>query len=99
MMICGENNQHVYGGYGKEMDPSSDVNDTDEDESNISIVQEPFDKPSLENLIMDVSKSECNIVNETSLQSDSSNVTMELNYYDHIKPSVNVKDASYFNIF
>ena len=22
-----------------------------------------------------------------------------MNYYDHIKPSVNIKDASYFNIF
>ena len=32
MMICGENNQHVYGGYGKDMAPSLDVNDTDEDE-------------------------------------------------------------------
>ena len=32
-------------------------------------------------------------------QSDSSNVTTELNYDDHIKPSANVKEASYFNIF
>ena len=30
--------------------------------------------------------------------SDSSNVTTELNYDDHIKPSVNVKDARHFNI-
>ena len=48
---------------------------------------------------MEGSKSECNIVNETSSQSDSSNVTTELNYDDHIKPSENVKEASYFNIF
>ena len=48
---------------------------------------------------MDVSESECNIVNETLLQSNSSNVTTELNYDDCIKPSGNVKDASYFNIF
>ena len=31
MMRCGENNHHVHGGYGKEMAPSSDINDTDED--------------------------------------------------------------------
>ena len=48
---------------------------------------------------MDRGESECNIVNETSSQSDSSNVTTELNYDDHIKPSANVKEASYFNIF
>ena len=85
------------------MAPSSNVNDTDEDkdkdESNNSIVHDLFDEPSVENLIMEESKSECNIVNETSSHSDSSNVTTELNYYDHIKPSANVKEASYFNIF
>ena len=52
---------------------------------------------------MDVNESECNIVNETSSQSDSSdiptNVITELNYDDHIEPSANVKEASYFNIF
>ena len=48
---------------------------------------------------MEESESECNIVNETSSQSDSSNVTSELNYDDHIKTSANVKEASYFNIF
>ena len=58
-----------------------------------------FDEPSAENLIIEESESECNIVNETSSQSDSSNVTTELNYDDHIKPSSNVKEASYFNIF
>ena len=57
MMKCGENNHHVHYGYEKEMAPSSDVNDTDEDESNNSIVHEPFDKPSSENLFMDVSES------------------------------------------
>ena len=70
------------------MAPSSDVNVTDEDGSNNSIVHKPFDEPSLENLIMDVSESECNIVNETSSQSNSSdvptNVISELNYDDHI---------------
>ena len=31
MMRSGENNHHVHDGYEKEMDPSSDVKDTDED--------------------------------------------------------------------
>ena len=61
MMRCGENKHHVHGGYGKDMAPSSDVNytdkDTDEDESKNSIVHDHFDKPSLENLVMEVSKS------------------------------------------
>ena len=60
---------------------------------NKSIVHDPFDEPSLENLIMEESESECNIVNETSSQFDSSKVTTELNYDDHIKPSSNVKEA------
>ena len=85
------------------MAPSSDVNDTDEDkdedESNNSIVHNLFDEPSTENIIIDESESECNIVNETLSQSDSSNVTTELNHDDHIKPSSNVKEAIYFNIF
>ena len=85
------------------MAPSSDVNDRNEDESNNSIVHEPFDEPSSENLIMDASESECKIINETSSQSNSSevptNVILELNYDDHIEPSANVKEASYFNIF
>ena len=61
MMRSGENNHHVHDGYGKDMAPSSGVNDTDEDtdedESNNSIVHDPFDEPSSENLIMDVSES------------------------------------------
>ena len=81
------------------MAPSSDVNDTDEDKSNNSIVHEPFDKPSSENLIMDVRESECKIANETSSQSNSSdvptNAITELNYDDHIEPSASVKEASY----
>ena len=103
MMRCGDNNHHVHDGYEKEMAPSLNVNDTDEDESKNSIVHEPFDKPSSENLFMDVSESECNIVSETSSQSDSSdgptNVILELNYDDHIEPSASVKETSYFNIF
>ena len=57
MMRCGENNHHVHDCYEKEMDPSQDVNDTDEEESKNSIVKEPFDEPSSENLSMDVSES------------------------------------------
>ena len=59
-MRCGEDNHNVHGmhdGYEEEMAPSSDVNDTDEDESNKSIVHEPFQKTSSEDLSMDVSKS------------------------------------------
>ena len=85
------------------MAPSSEVNDTDkdkdEDESNNSIVNDLFDKPSAENLIIEGSEFECNIANETLSQSNSSNVTTELNYDDHIKPSASVKEARYFNIF
>ena len=66
-------------------------------------MHEPFDEPSSENLFIDVSKSECNIVNETLSQSNSSdvptNVITELNCDEHIEPSVSVKEASYFNIF
>ena len=99
MMRCGENNHHVHDRYEEEMAPSSDVNDTDEDESNNSIVHKPFHKPSSEDLIMDVSESECNIVNENPSHSDSSdvltNVLTELNYDDHIEPSASFKEASF----
>ena len=44
MMRSGEKNHHVHDGYGKEMAPSLDVNDMDEDkdkdESNNSIVHD-----------------------------------------------------------
>ena len=89
MMRSGENNHHVHDGYGEEMDPSSDVKDTnedkDEDKSNYSIARS-FEKPSAEN---QESESDCNIFNATT----------ELNYDEHIKPSANVIEASYFNIF
>ena len=49
MMRCGEDNHHMHAGYEEEMFPSSDVNDTDEDESNNSIVHKTFHKPSSEN--------------------------------------------------
>ena len=52
---------------------------------------------------MDVSESECNIVNETLSQNDSSDVPTkvitELKYDEHIEPSVSFKGASYFKIF
>ena len=67
-MRCIENNHNVHDvhkGYEEDIAPSSDVNDTDKDESNNSIAHEPFQKPSSENLSMDISESECNIVNET----------------------------------
>ena len=56
------------------MDLSLDVNDTDEDESNNSIMHEPFHKPSSENIYIYVSESECNIVNKNLSQNDSSDV-------------------------
>ena len=61
MMRYGENNHHVHDGYGKDMAPPLEVNDTDEDkeedESNNSIMHDLFDEPSSENLVMEVSKS------------------------------------------
>ena len=73
------------------MAPSLDINDTDKEESNNPIVHEPFHKPSLENIYIDVNKSECNSDVPT-------NVITEFKYKQHIEPSVSVKGASYFNI-
>ena len=60
-------------------------------------------EPVLENLCMDVSESECNIVHKTLSQNNSSdvptNVILELKYDEHIEPSVIDKVSSYFNIF
>ena len=61
MLRPDEYNQHVHGGYAEDTARSSNVNDTDKDESKEIIVQEPLP----ENLSMDVRKSECNIVHET----------------------------------
>ena len=73
-MRSGENNHHMHDSYGKVMDLSSDVKDTDEDKdkdkSNNSIARS-FDKPSAENL---ESESDCNIVNANT----------ELNCDEHI---------------
>ena len=52
---------------------------------------------------MDVSESECNIINGTLSQNNSTDVTTnvitELKYDEHIEPSVRDKGSSYFNIF
>ena len=52
---------------------------------------------------MDVSESECNIVHETLLQNNSSDVPTngitELKYEEQIEPSVSDKGSSYSNIF
>ena len=47
-MRYGENNHHVHDGYEEEMAPSSDIIDTDEEESKNSIVHEPQDQNKLE---------------------------------------------------
>ena len=78
ILRCGEDNQHVHGGYAEDNAPSLNVNDTDKDESEEYIVHEPFDEPSSENLSMDVSESECNIVNETLSRNNSSDVSTNL---------------------
>ena len=70
MLRCGEENQHVHGGYAEETNPSSKINDTDKDKSKEFIVH----KPVSENLSMDVSESECNIFHENLLQNNSSDV-------------------------
>ena len=49
MLRSDEYNQHVHGGYAEETDPSSNVNDTNKDESKEFIVNEPVS----ENLSMD----------------------------------------------
>ena len=96
-------NHNVNNGYEEEMAPSSDINDTDKDKSDNFIVHKPFHKPSSKNIYLDVSESECNIVNKNLSQNDSSdvptNVITELKYDEHIEPSASVKGASYFNIF
>ena len=71
MLRCGKDNQHVNGGYTEDTSLASNVNDTDKDESKEFIVHEPVS----ENLYMDVSESECDIVNKTLLQNNSSDVT------------------------
>ena len=78
----------MHNGYEEDMAPPLDVNDTDEDKSNNSIVHEPFQKPSSENLSMDVSESECSIVNETLSHNDSSDVLTILRQHEDRKSVV-----------
>ena len=92
MMRSGDHKQHVHNNCEKETASSSDVTntnedieDTDKDESNHSIARS-FDEPSSEN---QDSVSDHNYVNATT----------ELNNEGDIKPSANVKEVSYFNIF
>ena len=89
----------MHGGYAEETAPSSNVNDTDEEESKEITVHEPLSK----NLSMDVSESECNIIHETLSQNNSSDVPTnditESKYNEHIEPSVSDKGSSYFKIF
>ena len=58
MMRSDGHNQHVHGSYAEETAPSSNINDTDKDESKEIIVHRTLS----EDLSMDVSESECNIV-------------------------------------
>ena len=74
----------MHGSYAEETAPSSNVNVTDEEESKEIIVHETLS----ENISMNVSESECNIVNKTLWQNNSSdvrtNVITELKYDEHI---------------
>ena len=89
----------MHGSYAEETAPSSNINDTDEDESKEIIMHEYLS----ENQSMDVSESECNIVHKTLSQNNSSdvpaNVIMELKDNDHKEPLVIKKGTSYFKIF
>ena len=69
-MRSDEHNWPVHGSYVEETALLSNVNFTDEDESKEIIVQENLP----ENQSMGVSESECNIVHETLLQNNSSDV-------------------------
>ena len=66
MLRSDEDNQHMHGGYAEDTAQSANVKDTDEDESKEIIVH----KPLLENLSMDVSKSDFNIVHKTLSQNN-----------------------------
>ena len=66
MLRSDGDNQHVHGGYAEETSPSLNVKDTYEDESKEIIMHKNLS----ENLSMEVSESECNIVNETLLHNN-----------------------------
>ena len=76
MMRSDEHNRHVHGSYAEETAPSSNVNDTDEDESKEIIMHETLS----ENLSIDVSESECNNkFHENLSQNNSSDVPTNVN--------------------
>ena len=99
MLKSDEYNRHVHGGYAEETAPLSNVNDTDKEKSKEIIVHENL----LENLYMDVSKSECNIVHETLSQNNSSDVPTNaitvLKDNEYKEHSVIDNGSSYFNMF
>ena len=70
MMRSDEHNRHVHGSCAEETSPSANINITDEENSKEIIVYETLS----DNLSMDVSKSECNIVHVTLYQNNSSDV-------------------------
>ena len=54
MMRSGENNHHVHDRYEKDMAPSSDIKDTDEDrdeDKSNNLIAQSFDEPSADNLM------------------------------------------------
>ena len=77
MMRCVENNHHKHDGYEEDMAPSSDMNDTDKDESKIPSCINFFINLHWR-IYMDVSKSKCNIVTETLSQFDLSDVPINV---------------------
>ena len=103
MMRCGEKNHHVHDGYEKRWLRHRTLMIRTRTNQTIPSCTIFFEEPSAENIIIEESESECKIANETSSQSNSSdvptNAITELNYADHIEPSENVEEESYFNIF
>ena len=74
MMRSDEHNRHVHSSYAEDIAPSSNVNVKEEDKSKEIIVNKTLS----ENLSMDVSKSECNIVHENLSQNNSADVPANL---------------------
>ena len=94
-MISDNLNWYNHVGYKEMIDPSSNINATDEDKSKQIIVHENLS----ENCSTNVSKSERNIVNETSLQKNSANLSeytmTEIDGKEHKEPSVTKEETSY----
>ena len=81
-MISDEYNRHMHGRYAEETALSSNVNVTDKEKLRQIIVQEPLS----ENLSMNKRESECNIVQKTLTQNNSSNVITDLKDDEHVEP-------------